>query len=267
MTSDGFLRDFDTGSLDDYRIELDNFQGPLDLLLHLIKKNEVDIYDIPVARITSQYVEYLDLMRELDLDVASEFLVMASTLIHLKSRMLLPFEEEEGEEEKEDPREELVRRLIEYQKYKRAAEEFSARPFLGMDVFSRPEEKISAEGEARFIEANMFQLMDAFSRVLTEAEKRKPHEVTRERFTVEDGIGHIEALLSERSSARFVDLFEMNAGRRRIVTIFLAVLELIKRGWLQPVQKDRHAPLRLIRVPDDPNGSGRENPRKQVDDG
>ena len=261
-SSDRSPENGENATLGDYRVELDNFQGPLDLLLHLIKKNEVDIYDIPIARLTSQYVEYLDLMRELDLDVASEFLVMASTLIHLKSRMLLPFDAEDGEEEEEkDPREELVQRLIEYQKYKRAAEEFSTRPFLGRDVFSRPEEKLPVKGEERFIEANMFQLMDAFNRILAEADRRRPHEVTREGFTVDDGIEHIEALLSNSGSVRFAELFEAGSGRRRIVTIFLAILELIKKGWLQAVQKDHDAPLRLIRVQGDA-GSGPEKQEK-----
>ena len=138
----------EAGQLDLYRIELDSFQGPLDLLLHLIKKNELDIYDIPIAEITRQYVNYLEVMSELNLDVASEFLVMASTLIHLKSRMLLPVDEEEEEEEEgEDPREELIRRLLEYQKYKKAAEELGSRPALGRDVFAR---HIDSEGSFLF---------------------------------------------------------------------------------------------------------------------
>lgn len=237
------------GRLELYRIELDSFQGPLDLLLHLVKKNELDIYDIPVAEITRQYLSYLEVMRELNLDVASEFLVMASTLIHLKSRMLLPVDEVEEEEDGEDPREELIRRLLEYQKYKKAAEELGTRPALGRDVFARPEGETPSPGEDTYIEANLFQLMDAFQRVLTEAERRKPHEVTRESYTIEEGIEHIESLMTRRGSLRFGDLFHGQETRRQIVTIFLGVLELIKKGRINAVQEDQNAPLRIIPVP------------------
>lgn len=251
----------EAGQLDLYRIELDSFQGPLDLLLHLIKKNELDIYDIPIAEITKQYVSYLEVMRELNLDVASEFLVMASTLIHLKSRMLLPVDEEEEEEEGEDPREELIRRLLEYQKYKKAAEELGSRPALGRDVFARPEDEVTSPEEDTYIEASMFQLMDALQRVLTEADKRKPHEVTRESYTVEEGIGHIESLMTRQGSLRFGDLFAGHESRRQIVTIFLGILELIKRGRISAVQEDQNAPLRIIPIPgtEPVTGSGEEN--------
>ena len=126
-------------SLEAYRIELKSFQGPLDLLLHLIRKNEVDIYDIPIAEITRQYLQYLEVMKDLDLEIASEFLVMASNLVYIKSRMLLLVEEDEEEESAEDPREELVRRLIEYQRYKEAAVALAGKPALYHDVFPRKE--------------------------------------------------------------------------------------------------------------------------------
>jgi segregation and condensation protein A len=229
-----------------YSIELDTFQGPLDLLLHLIRKNEVDIYDIPMAEISRQYVEYLDVMHDLNLEVASEFLVMASTLIYIKSRMLLPAHEEEEELEEEDPREELVRRLLEYQKYKQAAEELSGRPRLDRDVFVRPESKPPDSDDDVFVEASLFQLMDAFQSVLAEAETRKPHEVEREVFTLEDGINHISAMMSGKPSLRFRDLFDGLGTKRRVVTVFLSVLELIKRGNLMAVQSDFGQPLRLV---------------------
>lgn len=260
------------GQLDLYRIELESFQGPLDLLLHLIKKNELDIYDIPIAEITKQYLSYLEVMRELNLDVASEFLVMASTLIHLKSRMLLPVADEEEEEEGEDPREELIRRLLEYQKYRKAAQELGSRPALGRDVFTRPEDDVGSPEEDAYIEANMFQLMDALQRVLAEAEKRKPHEVTRDSYTIDEGIGHIESMMTVKGSVRFGDLFAGHESRRQIVTIFLGVLELIKRGRISAVQEDQNAPLRIIPIPgtdpapDSEGDSGQVNREENTDD-
>ncbi len=264
----------EAGQLDLYRIELESFQGPLDLLLHLIKKNELDIYDIPIAEISKQYLSYLEVMRELNLDVASEFLVMASTLIHMKSRMLLPSDEEEEEEEEgEDPREELIRRLLEYQKYKTAAEELGSRPALGRDVFARPEDEVTSPGEDTYIEATMFQLMDALQRVIDEADKRKPHEVTRETYTIDEGIGHIESLIAEKGSIRFGDLFSGQESRRQIVTIFLGVLELIKKGRISAVQEEQCAPLRIIPVPgtepvsDTGAGGGQVSGEETTDDG
>ncbi len=245
--------DNDTGleeenPLEIYRIELESFQGPLDLLLHLIKKNEIDIYDIPVADITNQYLAYLDMMRELNLDVASEFLVMASNLIYLKSRMLLPPDEEDEEAEEQDPREELIRRLIEYQKYRKAAEEIGGRPVLGSDVFIRPEEGKPQSPDDVYVEATMFQLMDAFQRVLAKAEMRKPHEVSRITFTIEDGISHINDVLRDRTSIRFAELFTGLEGRTKVVTVFLSVLEMIKKNTIRAIQEDHLGPLRLMIV-------------------
>lgn len=229
-----------------YRIELESFQGPLDLLLHLIRKNELDIYDIPIAEITNQYLSYLDIMRELDLEVASEFLVMASTLMYIKSRMLLPVDEEEEEEEGEDPREELIRRLIEYQRYKKAAEELARMPVLHHDIFVRPEVDSGAQSEEIYTEATIFQLMDAFQKVLVEADKRTPVEVVRERFTLEDGIGLIESRLAREPSISFGGLFSGVDDRRKIITVFLSLLELIRRGRIIAVQADYADPISLV---------------------
>ena len=231
-----------------YRIELDSFQGPLDLLLHLIRKNELDIYDIPIADITNQYLEYLEIMKDLDLEVASEFLVMASTLMYIKSRMLLPVDEEEEEAEGEDPREELIRRLIEYQKYKKAAEELGGMPVLHHDIFVRPEMETDqrASADEVFIEATMFQLMDAFQSVLAQADKRTPVEVTRETFTMEDGISLIESRLAQQSSMSFGGLFSGLDSRKKIITVFLSVLELIRRNRLIAVQADYGEPISLV---------------------
>jgi len=239
-----------------YRIELESFQGPLDLLLHLIRKNELDIYDIPIAEITKQYLAYLNIMRELDLEVASDFLVMASTLMYIKSRMLLPVDDEEEEGEGEDPREELIRRLIEYQRYKRAAEELAGMPVLYHDIFVRPEGKTETDipMEEPFIEATIFQLMDAFQSVLTEADRRTPVEVTRESFTLEEGIDLIVSRLTDQPSASFNGLFSGLDSRRKIITVFLSLLELIRRGRLIAVQADYGEPISLVLNGEPPDG-------------
>ncbi|MCJ7500380.1 segregation/condensation protein A [bacterium] len=233
--------------LSGYRIELESFQGPLDLLLHLIRKNELDIYDIPIAEITSQYLGYLDIMRDLDLEVASEFLVMAATLMYIKSRTLLPVDEEEEDEgEGEDPREELIRRLIEYKKYKKAAEDLAGMPALHRDIFIRPEADTSSQTDDVYTEATIFQLMDAFQRVLSEADKRIPVEITRESFTLEEGITLIESRLTDQPSISFGGLFSGLDSRRKIVTVFLSVLELIRRNRLIAVQADHGDPISLV---------------------
>jgi len=230
-----------------YRIELESFQGPLDLLLHLIRKNELDIYDIPIAEITSQYLAYLDIMRDLDLEVASEFLVMASNLMYIKSRMLLPLDDEEEEDEEgEDPREELIRRLIEYQRYKKAAEELAGMPVLHHDIFVRPETDRSNQDDEIYTEATIFQLMDAFQKILSKADKRTPVEITRETFTLEDGISIIESRLAGQPSMTFRGLFSELDNRRKIITIFLGVLELMRRGRLIAVQADYGEPISLV---------------------
>lgn len=231
-----------------YRIELESFQGPLDLLLHLIRKNELDIYDIPISEIANQYLAYLDIMRDLDLEVASEFLVMASTLMYIKSRMLLPVDEEEDETEGDDPREELIKRLIEYQKYKKAAEELAGMPALHHDIFIRPEIAVdkSASPEETFVEATIFQLMDAFQGVIAEADRRTPVEITRETYTLENGIDLIESNFAQRSSISFGGLFSGLESRRKIITVFLGLLELIRRGRIIAVQADFGDPISLV---------------------
>ena len=165
----------------DYTFRLEGFEGPLDLLLHLIQKNELDIFNIPIALITEQYLEYLQLMKVLNLDIAGEYLLMASTLLHIKSKMLLPKSSEGEEEREEDPRAELVRRLLEYQKYKQAALELEKRPLLDRDVFIRltPAEAEEAPEEER-IEVNLFELLEAFRKVLERVKPEGVHEVVLE---------------------------------------------------------------------------------------
>ncbi len=215
-----------------YKIKLNIFEGPLDLLLHLIKKSEVDIYDIPIADITEQYLEYIDIMKEMNLDLAGEFLVMAATLVHIKSRMLLPIDTEaEGEEDEGiDPREELIRRLLEYQRYKDAASELIERPMLGRDVFARGGD-IPVDGLEEgvgFLNVSVFELMEAFRGILARAPKETTLEISTERFKIADKINHVLEVLEGTKSATFVSLFESSASRGEVIVTFLAVLELAK---------------------------------------
>jgi segregation and condensation protein A len=230
-----------------YTFRLEGFEGPLDLLLHLIQKNELDIFNIPIALITEQYLEYLQLMKVLNLDIAGEYLLMASTLLHIKSRMLLPLSSEgEKEEEEEDPRAELVRRLLEYQKYKQAAGELEKRPLLDRDVFIRLTPTESQEPEEERIEVNLFELLEAFQEVLKRVKPEAVHEVTLEHLSVEDKIQEILALLEkENRSMAFHRLFPEQPSRRVVVVTLLAILELVKMKRIRIFQM---APFETIRI-------------------
>ncbi len=233
-----------------YSVRLDNFEGPLDLLLHLIKKHEMDIYDIPIAEITTQYLAALDAMKSLNLDVAGEFLLMAATLLHIKSRLLLPQpEEDEAEEEEEDPRAELVRRLLEYQKYKEAAADIEALPQLGREVFSRcvveaePEETATEGG---FEAVGLFELVEALRRVLAEAPPEAVHEVDVERLSVTERVTAILSQLEGRASLNFRELFDERPARPQIVVTFLALLELVRLRMVKLMQNGRFGPIWLF---------------------
>ncbi|MBN2453570.1 MAG: segregation/condensation protein A [Candidatus Omnitrophica bacterium] len=233
-----------------YKVKLEVFEGPLDLLLFLIKKEEVDIYDIPIAKITDQYLEYLELMQLLDLSIAGEFLVMAATLMHIKSKMLLPPEETQAEnEEDQDPRAELVKRLLEYKKFKEAAAElaqkessqkhFFARVGSGVDV-----DKLPASQDEPF-EASLFDLITAFTKVLKDIPKDVFHQVVKDEFTVSEKIHDILHMLVDRKSVVFTDLFKAAKNKAEIITTFLAVLELIKIREISVLQ---HAPFGEIEI-------------------
>jgi segregation and condensation protein A len=230
----------------DYTFRLEGFEGPLDLLLHLIQKNELDIFNIPIALVTEQYLEYLQLMKVLNLDIAGEYLLMASTLLHIKSKMLLPKSLEEGEEE-EDPRAELVRRLLEYQKYKQAALDLEKRPLLDRDVFIRlVTAESEEEPEAERIEVDLFELLEAFRKVLERVKPEAVHEVILEHLSVEDKIQEIMGLLEkENRSMAFHRLFPEQASRRVVVITLLAILELVKMKRIRIFQL---APFETIRI-------------------
>jgi segregation and condensation protein A len=230
-----------------YTVRLEGFEGPLDLLLHLIQKNELDIFNIPISLITGQYLEYLQLMKVLNLDIAGEYLLMASTLLHIKSKMLLPKSSEGEEEEEEDPRAELVRRLLEYQKYKQAAGELQKRPMLDRDVFIRliplePREEVEEER----IEVTLFDLLEAFRQVLERVKPETIHEVILEHLSVEDKIEEILTILGrENRNMAFHRLFPEHATRKVIVITLLAILELVKMRRIRIFQI---APFETIRV-------------------
>ena len=229
-----------------YTVRLEMFEGPLDLLLHLIHKNELDIFNIPIALITEQYLEYLKLIKVLNLDIAGEYLLMASTLLHIKSKMLLPPSPEEEEEEGKDPRAELVRRLLEYQKYKMASTELGRRPMLDRDVFIRLASVEKQETEEERIEVTLFELIEAFRKVLERAKVEAVHEVILDRLTVEDKVQEILTLLQkENRSIAFHLLFPEQASRRMIVVTFLALLELVKMKLVRLFQA---APFETIRI-------------------
>lgn len=230
-----------------YTVRLEMFEGPLDLLLHLIHKNEMDITNIPIALITEQYLEYLKLMKVLNLDIAGEYLLMASTLLHIKSKMLLPTSSEKEDEEGEDPRAELVRKLLEYQRYKNGAAELERRPMLDRDVFVRSALVDDGEGkEEERIEVNLFELLDAFRQVLERAKAEAFHEVILDRVSVEEKVQEILSLLQrENRSMAFHFLFPEQASRRVIIVTFLAILELVKMKLVRIFQP---APFETIRL-------------------
>lgn len=232
-----------------YSIQLDNFAGPLDLLLHLIKKNEMDLHDIPMAAITRQYLEILDAMKVLNLDVASEFLLMAATLVHIKSKLLLPVvTEDEQPEDEEDPRAELVRRLLEYQKYKEVSQVLENRPQLGRDLFTRasPEPEVLEETESEFVAVGLFDLLEALREVLRVTPDPKTHDVNMEQLSVTDRINSILTRLQGRESLAFTDLFEGGLQRREVIVSFLALLELVKMRMVRFMQNTRHGAIWLF---------------------
>jgi len=230
-----------------FETKLEVFEGPLDLLLHLIKISEVDISDIPIATITEQYLEYLDLLRALDINVAGDFLVLASTLMYIKSRMLLPKQEDDAEEI-EDPREEIVRSLTEYMQLKEAANELASRDILYRDVFKRGTEtngKRREEEDINAAEVSLYELMDAFKKVM---KSRYPGIVLRfraETWSVKKKMVEIMKRLKGKGNLYFGDLFPRNGSVSELIATFLALLELIKTGSINVFQDKEGGDIRL----------------------
>ncbi len=242
------------GAQDPNYVKLPVFEGPLDLLLYLIKKDEIDIYDIPIERITSQYLEYLRLIKMLDLEVAGEYLVVAATLLYIKSRVLLPHDQRppEDEAEEDDPRWELVRQLVEYKKYKDAA-------FDLQECLTRQEKihgrgaasgaDFSAEGSLPFDKVGLFDLLSVFQKVLARNNANENlQDIFEERFTVSDKIQMLQQRLAGKDRLNFEDLFSAQASRTEIVVTFLAVLELIRLRQIGVTQSGAFAEIELIKL-------------------
>lgn len=229
-----------------YRVKLDIFEGPLDLLLHLVKKNEVDLSDIPVATITDQYIAYLDLLTELDLDVAGEYLVMAATLLHLKSRLLLPDEGGVDEEEGADPRAELARQLLEYQRFKEAAELLNRGDLLERDVFVRSPARDETDAEQDLVyDVALGDLLDALQDVLKRAAPELTQQVIVEQVSLRERLCFVLDTLRERATVVFTDLFPAGVSRMQILATFLAILELVRTRMVHLHQDAHFGPIAL----------------------
>ncbi len=236
--------------LDDYPVTLDNFEGPLDLLLFLIRKHEIDVADIPIVLITEQYLDYLALMQELDLDVAGEFLLMAATLIHMKSKMLLPRPDSTDEEPEEDSRETLMRRLLEHQKFKAAAELLHERQTLRGAQWGRSDDRLAelaGEPYEPELEVDLFSLLTAFRAVVARAKQRPASLLPTEEMSIETRIEQLVAMLSDTEACGFEELFADVSSRLGLVTTFLALLEMIRLKLVRVFQTDAFGPIRVYR--------------------
>jgi segregation and condensation protein A len=231
-----------------YRVRLtDIFEGPMDLLVHLIRKNEISITDLPVALVTEQYLQYLEWLQAMNVEYAAEFVVMASTLAQIKSRMLLPLHaEEDGEEE--DPRHEIVRPLLEYLKLKSAAAQLSERPLLGEDTFTRgvkPSDLAPPDGDEEVIKIGLFELIDAFQKILAGLPDEARIEFTTDTISVQERISQIADQLELKGSLTFFELFSDQPHRSEIIVTFLATLEMVKLSLIRIVQ---HVNSGIIRI-------------------
>ena len=233
-----------------YKIKLEMFEGPLDLLLYLVKKDHLNIYDIPIAQVAEQYLQYINLMQLLDLNIAGEFLVMAATLMQIKSKMLLPAEETAAEEEREDPREELMRRLLEYEKFKEIAETLRQKESDQKEVFKRPRAEIEKEippDKGVYFEAGIFDLINAFSAALKDVPKEVFYEVIKDEFTIEEKIHEILHLLLVKTSVCISELFNKAKNKIEIIVAFLAILELVRLKEIIARQKELFKDIEILR--------------------
>ncbi|HXG63588.1 MAG TPA: segregation/condensation protein A [Blastocatellia bacterium] len=233
-----------------YKVKLEVFEGPLDLLLYLIRKEEVSIYDIPIARITAQYLSYLQAMQDLDIAVAGEFLMMAATLIHIKSQMLLPRDPEAPEEQAEDPRAELVQQLLEHQKYKTAANMLHQRATIESAAFTRGQ--LETDKNNPEIAATAFRLFEIFREVLERKRAITEIEIARDEMTMAEKLAEIKMLMATSGQARVRELFDHARSRRELVLIFLAVLELVKELVIRLEQSETFGDIVIVKRDDVP---------------
>jgi segregation and condensation protein A len=242
-----------------YHVRLDEFDGPIELLLHLIRKHEYDIYDIPISEITQQYSVTLELMEELNLNVAGEFLFMAATLIHIKSKMLLPPPHEDGTEDEpfEDPRAELVARLLEYQKYKEAAQLLHQKQTIRSAMWLRPDSVVESflprkdDSSEEFVEVDLFELVSAFREVLERVRQRRDFTVERYRITLDEMVERLKAKIQPGMSITFEKLFEDVTTREMLIVTFLALLELVRLKMLRLYQRKSFGTIHITRRADD----------------
>ncbi|HWQ92427.1 MAG TPA: segregation/condensation protein A [Clostridia bacterium] len=250
----------------EYNVKFEVFEGPLDLLLYLIKKEEVDIYQVNLTKLATQFIEYIDTMRLLDLEVAGEFLVMAATLMYIKSRELLPVDQQvqpEGEEDTEDPRWELIRQLVEYKKFKDAAAQLGALEARQEEVFPRIPGKLEFEPETpRRTEASIFDLVNAVSAVLQRFNKRpEQKDIFEDKWSVSEKIEFVMRTISERPQVRFSELFANAESRLEVVVTFLAVLELVRLKQITAVQSETFGEIEVTRrLPVDQSNPPAETP-------
>ena len=236
----------------EYKVQFEVFEGPLDLLLYLIKKEEVDIYEVNLTKLATQFIEYIDTMRLLDLEIAGEFLVMAATLMYIKSRELLPVDQQaqvEGEEEGEDPRWELIRQLVEYKKFKDAASQLQVLEARQEDVFPRISGKLEFDTEAASgPEASIFDLVNAVNSILKRfTEREDTREIFEDKWSVSEKIEHLMKVANLRQRVRFSELFEGVTSRSEVVVTFLALLELIRLKQLTAVQQEAFGEIEICR--------------------
>ncbi len=235
-----------------YKLKLDVFEGPLDLLLFLIKKNDLDIYDIPIAKVTEQYLEYIEMMKMLDLEIVGEFLVMAATLMHIKSKMLLPPDPNANAEEEIDPRDELVRRLEEYKVFKEIAEQLKGKESDRQDFFTRQvdegtRKELENDAKEVYFEANLFDLINAFTSAMSKIKEETFYEVSKEEFTVEGKIHDILHSLLRGSRVLLTEIFSRAKSKVEMIVSFMAILELIRLKEIVVAQKRLFSDIEVLR--------------------
>jgi segregation and condensation protein A len=232
---------------------LEAFEGPLDLLLYLIRRQNLDILDIPLAEITRQYMTYIEVMQDLQLELAGEYMVMAATLAEIKSRMLLPRPKLDGEGHEEDPRAELVRRLQEYERFKRAAEDIDKLPRLERDTWTAGAELKDRKVVRLMPQVTLQEMLVAFKEVVVRAEMFSHHHVARERLSVRERMSNILTSLEHTSFVEFVHLFRPEEGRMGVTVTFIAILELMREGLIEIVQSEAYAPIHVRAAPEKRN--------------
>jgi len=243
----------------EYKVQFEVFEGPLDLLLYLVKKEEVDIHKVDLTRIATQFIEHVELMRELDLDIAGEFLVMAATLMYIKSRELLPKDQQvtpEGEEDEEDPRWELIRKLVEYKKFKDVATRLQEREFAMEDIYPRVPGKPDLAVPPPRTQVSLFDLLNAVNVILKRVAAHEVRDIFEDKWTVSEKIELLHQLLARLTVVKFSEIFADATSRTEVVVTFLAVLELIRLRHIVASQPEPFTEIEIARAPEPPPESG-----------